>query len=259
MLCFGIDLFLAQPEWGAIIRGFLPTYELWRNPDMLYLAVGVIGATVMPHNLYLHSAVVQTRKYDNNLSSIQEAIKFTTIDTIIALSLAFCINAAILIVSAAVFNTRGMHTIAELQDAYQMLTPLLGTSIASLVFALALLISGQNSTITGTLAGQIVMEGFINLQIRPWARRIISRSMAILPAVLSIILLGTGSLARLLLLSQVILSFQLPFAIFPLIQFTSNNTLMGQFANNFITKLVAYSIGLLILIVNIWLIYHLIF
>jgi manganese transport protein len=255
MLCFGVIIRLAKPSLAAVMEGFLPTPEILLNQEMLYLAIGIIGATVMPHNLYLHSAVVQTRRHQDSFTHTKEAIFFNTIDSTIALTLAFLVNAAILIVSAAVFHTNGMHHVAEIQDAYQLFTPLLNTHFASLVFAIALLISGQNSTITGTLAGQIIMEGFMHIQLKPWVRRLISRGLTIIPASLAILFFGQHGLAQLLLISQVILSLQLPFAIFPLIQFTNNEAIMGYHYNAPITKICAFTIGGIITFLNIWLLY----
>ncbi len=257
-LAFGVELFLSQPQMVPLLKGFIPTSEIFTNKDMLYIGLGILGATVMPHNLYLHSAVVQTRNYEETPKGKQEAIKFLTIDSTVALMLAFFVNAAILIVSSAVFFTNGYHEIAEIQDAYRLLAPLLGTGIASLLFALALLASGQNSTITGTLAGQIIMEGFLNLRIKPWLRRIITRLLAIVPAVIIIALYGNSGLAKLLVLSQVILSLQLPFAVLPLVFFTGRKRLMGDFVNPPLIKLLALSVGLFITGLNVWLIYNII-
>jgi manganese transport protein len=196
---------------------------------MLYVAIGILGATVMPHNLYLHSSIVQTRKYEQNPEGKREAIKFATIDSTVALMFALFINAAILIVAAATFHTRGQTDVAEIQDAYQLLSPTLGVGIASVVFAVALLASGQNSTLTGTLAGQIVMEGFLNIRLRPWLRRLITRLIAIIPAVIVTMIYGESGTARLLVFSQVVLSLQLSFAVIPLIVFTSSRAKMGEF------------------------------
>lgn len=255
LTCFGINVYLAAPNFYDLTVGFIPTAQLITNPEMLFIALGILGATVMPHNLYLHSAAVQTRNYGTDDAAKKEAIFFTTIDSTVALCLAFFVNAAILIVSAAVFNTRGYYDIAEIQDAYHLMTPLLSTSVASIVFALALLASGQNATVTGTLAGQVIMEGFINISIPAWARRFISRSLAILPAVIVIILFGEQHLGKLLLLSQVVLSLQLSFAVFPLVKFTSNKTIMGQFYNSRPLKVISYLIACLIAALNLWLVY----
>jgi manganese transport protein len=220
---------------------------------MLYIAIGILGATVMPHNLYLHSSIVQTRKYAENAEGKREAVRFAFLDSTIALTFALFINAAILIVAAATFHRSGNTQVAEIQDAYQLLTPLLGVGGASAVFALALLASGQNSTLTGTLAGQIVMEGFLNLRIRPWLRRLITRAIAIVPAAIVAILYGESGTAKLLVFSQVVLSLQLSFAVFPLVQFTSDRVKMGEFANSMPLKVAAYVVAALIASLNVWL------
>ena len=235
------------------MRGFIPSPEIIRNPEMLYIAIGILGATVMPHNLYLHSSIVQTRKYEETTDGRREAVRYAFIDSTIALSFALFINAAILIVAAATFNRSGNTQVAEIQDAYQLLTPLLGVGAASVVFALALLASGQNSTLTGTLAGQIVMEGFLNLRIRPWLRRLITRAIAIVPAAITAILYGESGTAKLLILSQVILSLQLSFAVFPLVMFTSDPHKMGPFVNPRWLKVLAYTVASVIAALNAWL------
>ena len=234
------------------MRGFLPSPEVVRNPAMLYVAVGILGATVMPHNLYLHSSIVQTRQYDETNEGKREAVRFAFIDSTIALSFALFINAAILIIAAASFHTSGHAEVGEIQDAYKLLTPLLGAG-ASTVFALALLASGQNSTLTGTLAGQIVMEGFLNIRLRPWLRRLITRAIAIVPAAIVAIMYGESGTAKLLVLSQVVLSMQLSFAVFPLVRFTSEKAKMGEFANPMWLKFLAYAVALIIAGLNIWL------
>jgi manganese transport protein len=220
---------------------------------MLYLAMGILGATVMPHNLYLHSSVVQTRKYELNAAGKREAVRFAFLDSTIALTVALFINASILIVAAATFHTTGNTEVAEIQDAYKLLTPLLGVGAASTVFALALLASGQSSTLTGTLAGQIVMEGFLELRIRPWLRRLITRMIAIVPAATVAILYGESGTAKLLVFSQVILSLQLSFAVFPLVRFTSDKQKMGEFVNSTLLKGTAYVVATLIAALNVWL------
>lgn len=250
--CFMFELFLARPAVGAVLSGFIPRPEILSNPNMLYVAVGILGATVMPHNLYLHSSIVQTRRYEETAEGKREAVKFAFIDSTVALSLALFINAAILIVAAATFHTSGNQDVAEIQDAYKLLTPLLGGG-ASVVFALALLASGQNSTLTGTLAGQIVMEGFLNIRLRPWLRRLITRLIAIVPAAIVAILYGESGTARLLILSQVILSLQLSFAVFPLVMFTSDKAKMGDFVNAAWVKVLAYLIAFIIASLNVWL------
>ena len=251
-LCFLFEIIKSHPPFGAVMVGFIPRVEVVSNPAMLYVAIGILGATVMPHNLYLHSSIVQTRQYEETSEGKHEAVKFAFIDSTIALSFALFINAAILIVAAATFHTSGHSEVAEIQDAYKLLTPLLGAG-ASTMFALALLASGQNSTLTGTLAGQIVMEGFLNIRIRPWLRRLITRLIAIVPAVIVAIIGGESGTAKLLILSQVVLSLQLSFAVFPLVMFTSNKLKMGEFVNPIWLKLLAYTVAVIIGALNIWL------
>src|SRR4051812_12474565 len=214
--CFLFEIIRSNPDTGAIARGFVPTAQILRHPGMLYVAMGILGATVMPHNLYLHSSIVQTRRYEENAAGKRDAVRFAFIDSTIALTFALFINAAILIVAAATFHTSGNTEVAEIQDAYKLLTPLLGAG-ASAMFAFALLASGQNSTLTGTLAGQIVMEGFLDIRLRPWLRRLITRAVAIVPAVIVAVWFGASATAKLLVFSQVILSMQLSFAVFPLV------------------------------------------
>ena len=251
--CFLFELIISRPDIGAVARGFIPTTEILRNPEMLYIGIGILGATVMPHNLYLHSSIVQTRKYAENTEGRREAVRFAFVDSTVALTFALFINAAILIVAAATFHTTGNTEVAEIQDAHKLLTPLLGVAGASAVFAVALLASGQNSTLTGTLAGQIVMEGFLNLRIRPWLRRLITRAIAIVPAAIVAIFYGESGTAKLLVLSQVILSLQLSFAVFPLVRFTSDRVKMGEFANSPLLKLAAYTVAGVIASLNVWL------
>ena len=251
-LCFLFEIILSKPPIGAVLRGFIPTAQVVSNPAMLYVAIGILGATVMPHNLYLHSSIVQTRKYEETAEGKKEAVKFAFIDSTLALSFALFINAAILIVAAATFHTSGHNEVAEIQDAYKLLTPLLGAG-ASTMFALALLASGQNSTLTGTLAGQIVMEGFLNIRLRPWVRRLITRAIAIVPAAIVAVMYGASGTARLLVLSQVILSMQLSFAVFPLVRFTSERAKMGDFVNPVWLKVLAYVVACVIAGLNIWL------
>src|SRR6266576_1174761 len=250
--CFLFEIIISKPPFAAVMLGFLPSREVVTNPAMLYIAVGILGATVMPHNLYLHSSIVQTRQYDETSEGKREAVRFAFIDSTLALSFALFINAAILIIAAATFHTSGHSAVGEIQDAYKLLTPLLGAG-ASTVFALALLASGQNSTITGTLAGQIVMEGFLNIRLRPWLRRLITRMIAIIPAVIVAIMYGESGTAKLLVLSQVILSMQLSFAVFPLVRFTSEKAKMGEFVNPVWLKVLAYAVALIIAGLNIWL------
>ena len=251
-VCFLFEIILAQPPLGAVLRGFIPAREVVSDPSMLYIAVGILGATVMPHNLYLHSSIVQTRQYEETPDGKREAVRFAFIDSTIALTFALFINAAILIIAAATFHTSGHGEVAEIQDAFKLLTPLLGGG-ASVVFAMALLASGQNSTITGTLAGQIVMEGFLNIRLRPWLRRLITRGIAIVPAVVVALMYGEGGTAKLLVLSQVILSMQLSFAVFPLVAFTSDKLKMGELVNPAWLKVLAYAVALTIAALNIWL------
>ena len=254
-LCFFFELMRSRPDAFGVFAGFVPDPEIVRNPQMLYIAIGILGATVMPHNLYLHSSIVQTRRYEETVAGKREAVRYAFVDSTIALSFALFINAAILIVSAAAFHTRGHTQVAEIQDAYQLLTPLLGAG-ASAVFALALLASGLNSTLTGTLAGQIVMEGFLNIRLRPWLRRLITRAIAIVPAAITAILYGEHGTARLLVFSQVVLSLQLSFAVFPLVRFTSERAKMGEFVNRGWLKILAYVVAAVIAALNAWLLFQ---
>ena len=226
-VCFGIQIAMADPDWGGVIRGFAPTTEVITNPDMLYLALGILGATVMPHNLYLHSGVVQTRRFGDSLADKREAITLATVDSTIALMFALLINASILILAAATFNKIGKTDVAELEQVHSFLAPLLGSAWAPTLFGIALLCCGLNSTVTATLAGQIVMEGFIDIRLPPWARRLFTRSIAIIPAAIVTVWYGEKGTAQLLILSQVILSLQLPFAIVPLVMFTASRRKMG--------------------------------
>src|SRR5438445_6041083 len=222
-----IWLWLAKPALGPMMAGSIPQAQILRHPSMRSIAIGILGATVMPHNLYLHSSIVQTRKYGDTHEGKREAIRFASIDSAVALVFALFINAAILIMAAATFHGTGHQDVAEIGDAYQLLSPLLGTTMASVLFAVALLCSGQNATLTGTLAGQIVMEGFINLRIRPWLRRLITRLIAIVPAIIGVAMYGERGTGPLIIFSQVVLSLQLPFAVFPLVIFTSDRKKMG--------------------------------
>src|SRR2546422_1231527 len=248
--CFAYEIFFARPLWLEAARGFLPNLEILRNREMLYIAIGILGATVMPHNLYLHSSIVQTRAFGQVANYRREAIRYAVLDSTLALGFALFINAAILVLGAAAFHVRGFTAVAEIADAYKLLSPVLGAGFASTLFALALLASGQNSTLTGTLAGQIVMEGFLEFRMKPWLRRLVTRSLAILPAVLVIGLMGEGRVTALLILSQVILCFQLPFAVIPLIQFTSDRAKMGEFTNSRVTIVVAWITTAIILGLN---------
>jgi manganese transport protein len=252
-VCFGVELFMAQPAMTAVLGGLLPRTEIVTNPAMLYIAIGILGATVMPHNLYLHSSIVQTRKVLPDDASRREAIRFATLDSTVALLFAFFINAAILILAAATFHQTGHQEVADIGDAYRLLTPLLGTTFASTLFAVALLASGQNSTITGTLAGQIVMEGFLDIRLPAWLRRLITRLIAIIPAVIVTALYGEHGAGSLLILSQVILSLQLSFAVVPLVYFTSQRRKMGVFVNSPFLAVGAWAVALVIMGLNTWL------
>ena len=252
--CFLVELILAQPVIADVVQGFLPAPEIVTNPAMLYIAIGIIGATVMPHNLYLHSSIVQTRAYERTEPGKREAIRFATIDSTVALMFALFINAAILILSAATFHAAGRTDVAEIQDAYQLLAPMLGVGIASTLFAVALLASGQNSTLTATLAGQIVMEGFLSIRLKPWVRRLITRGLAIVPTVIVTALYGESGTAQLLILSQVVLSLQLPFAVIPLVAFTSDRAKMGGFVNPAWLKWTAWTVSAVIVVLNVKLI-----
>jgi manganese transport protein len=251
-VCFLFEIILAKPSIAAIAKGYIPSTAIFTDTEMLYIAIGILGATVMPHNLYLHSSIVQTRRYEETAEGKREAVRFAFLDSTIALSFALFINSAILIIAAASFHTSGHSEVAEIQDAYKLLSPLLGAG-ASTAFALALLASGQNSTLTGTLAGQIVMEGFLNIRIRPWLRRLITRLIAIVPAVFVAIFFGESGTAKLLILSQVILSLQLSFAVFPLVMFTSDRLKMGEFANAAWVKALAWLVATVIASLNVWL------
>ena len=227
-LCFAAQLVLADPNWGDVVRGFAPTTDIVTNPDMLYLALGILGATVMPHNLYLHSGIMQTRNFGDTLPERREAMRFATIDSTVALCFALLINASILILAGAAFYTTGNSQVAELGEAHSLLAPLLGAAIAPTLFGVALIACGLNSTITATLAGQIVMEGFLHIRLRPWIRRLLTRGIAIIPAGLVTIWFGAQGTGQLLILTQVILSLQLSFAVFPLVTFTADRHKMGQ-------------------------------
>ncbi|KAM3104349.1 Nramp family divalent metal transporter, partial [Phormidesmis sp. 146-33] len=251
--CFIAELIFARPDLAGVLQGYLPQAKVVQNPEALYIAIGILGATVMPHNLYLHSAIVQTRDWQDTSEKKHEAIRFGTIDSTVALSIALFINSAILILSAASFHFSGYQDVAEIQDAYKLLSPLLGVGTASVIFAIALLASGQNSTLTATMAGQIVMEGFLQIRLKPWLRRLLTRLVAIVPALVTIIFFGEGSTTNLLILSQVILSFQLPFAVIPLIMFTSDRRLMGEFVNPRWLKVTAYAVATVIVGLNAWL------
>lgn len=254
--CFIYEIIISKPDIFPILSGLVPQKEIVTNPSMLYIAIGILGATVMPHNLYLHSSIVQTRNYERTTDGKREAIKFATIDSTASLFLAFFINAAILIVAAATFHTSGNEDIADIHDAYKMLEPLLGTSLASIAFAVALLASGQNSTLTGTLAGQIVMEGFLNIRLKPWLRRLITRLIAVIPALIVTLLYGEKGTSELLVLSQVILSMQLSFAVVPLVMFTGSKLKMGEFVNKPWLQIIVWIISIIIIGLNVYLLFE---
>ncbi len=250
-VCFGIQIFLADPDWGKVVAGFAPSSEIVKNPDMLYLALGIIGATVMPHNLYLHSAIVQTRSFGERQEDKWQALRFATIDSTAALMFALLINASILILAAASFHAAGRTEVAELGEAHSLLAPLLGATIAPSLFAVALLCCGLNSTVTATLAGQAVMEGFINFRLAPWIRRLVTRAVAIVPAAAVTLMYGEGATGKLLILSQVVLSFQLPFAVIPLVMFTADRKKMGEFTAPRWLTVLAGLVALIIVALNV--------
>jgi manganese transport protein len=249
-LCFVVQIAMANPDWAAVIKGFAPTTEIIRNPDMLYLAIGIIGATVMPHNLYLHSGVVQTRRFGTSVADRREAIKLATIDSTIALMFALTINASILILAAATFNKAGKVDVAELDQAHAFLAPLLGSTFAPTLFGIALLCCGLNSTVTATLSGQIVMEGFIDIRLPGWARRLVTRSIAIVPAAIVTIWYGEAGTAKLLILSQVVLGVALPFSIVPLVMFTADRRKMGALAAPVWVTVLAALTALVLIVLN---------
>jgi manganese transport protein len=253
--CFAFELWYAKPDMAAVAAGFIPRSQVITDPAMLYIALGILGATVMPHNLYLHSSIVQTRRYIDTHESKSEAIRFATIDSSVALMSALFINAAILIMAAAVFHGGPNESVADIGDAYILLSPALGTSLAGILFAVALLCSGQNATLTGTLAGQIVMEGFVNIRLRPWLRRLITRLVAIVPAVITVVLYGEQGTGALLVASQVVLSLQLSFAVFPLVMFTGNRHKMGAFVAPMWMRALAWVVAVIIATLNAWLLY----
>jgi manganese transport protein len=253
--CFALELIFSKPSIIGVALGFVPGPHIITNQGMLYVSIGILGATVMPHNLYLHSSIVQTRKFEQTPEGKREAIKFATIDSTGALMFALFINGAILVLAAAAFHWSGHQDVAGIQDAYKLLTPLLGITGASALFAIALLASGQNSTLTGTLAGQIVMEGFLNLRIKPWLRRLITRGIAIIPAVLIIGIFGEGKTTELLVASQVVLSMQLGFAVWPLMRFTGEKVKMGQFANRLWIKILGWTTAAIIIVLNVKLLF----
>ncbi len=252
--CYLVEIILVRPDFAGVVRGFIPTPDILTNREMLYVAVAMLGATVMPHNLYLHSSLVQTRAIDRTREGLRTALRFNFLDSFVALNFAFLINAAILIMAASTFYRYGLGRVAEIQNAYQTLSPLLGIPFASFLFAIALLCSGQNSTLTGTLAGQIVMEGFLNLRLAPWLRRLITRLIAIIPAIIAVAFYGPQGTAKLIILSQVALSLQLSFAVFPLVKFTSDPARMGRYANPRWLKILAWSVAWVIAALNAYLV-----
>ena len=254
--CFVYEIIVSNPDYYAMLGGLVPRPEVVTNPQMLYIAIGILGATVMPHNLYLHSSIVQTRQIEQTEAGKRMAIKFATIDSTVALFLAFFVNAAILVTAAATFHKGGMYEVADINDAHKLLTPVLGAGAASTLFAVALLASGQNSTLTGTLAGQIVMEGFLNIQLRPWLRRLLTRSIAVVPALVVILLYGEKGAGQLLVLSQVMLSFQLSCAVVPLVLFTSSRAKMGVFANSAVVRITAWLVSGIIIALNVYLLFQ---
>lgn len=253
--CFVAELFFAKPSLTGVLLGFVPSTEILKNQEMLYVSIGILGATVMPHNLYLHSSIVQTRNFERTNEGKREAIKFATIDSTAALMFALFINGGILVLAASAFHFNGHHEVAEIQDAYQLLSPTLGVGVASTLFAVALLASGQNATLTGTLAGQIVMEGFLNFRLKPWLRRLITRAIAIVPAVVVIGMYGESSTTSLLIASQVVLSMQLGFAVWPLMRFTGEKAKMGEFANPLWIKLLGWTTAAIIIVLNVKLLF----
>ncbi|OYW58090.1 MAG: divalent metal cation transporter, partial [Bosea sp. 12-68-7] len=256
-ICFGVQIALADPDWGQVVRGFAPTIQIVTNPQMLYLALGIIGATVMPHNLYLHSGIVQTRAFGESLPEKRDALKWATVDSTVALMFALLVNASILILAAATFHKTGQTEVAELGRAHELLAPLLGLSIAPTLFAIALLACGLNSTVTATMAGQIVMEGFLDIKLPAWVRRLVTRLVAIIPAILVTWLYGAGETGKLLILSQVVLGLQLPFAIVPLVMFTASKSKMGEMVAPKWLTVVATLIAAVIIALNIKLLFDL--
>src|SRR3989454_6281970 len=253
--CFSAELIFSKPNLLSVVGGFVPGPHIIMNQQMLYVSIGILGATVMPHNLYLHSSIVQTRKFEQTPQGKREAIKYASIDSTGALMFALFINAAILVLAASVFHWSGHQEVAAIQDAYQLLSPLLGVTFASALFAIALLASGQNSTLTGTLAGQVVMEGFLNIRLRPWLRRLITRALAIVPAVLVIGVFGESKTTQLLIASQVVLSMQLGFAVWPLMRFTDEKAKMGEFANRLWLKILGWTTAAIIIVLNVKLLF----
>lgn len=255
-ICFAYEIIASHPDWLGLAKGLVPQLQVVTNPAMLYVAIGILGATVMPHNLYLHSSIVQVRQIEQTEKGKRSAIKFATIDSTVALFLAFFVNAAILVTAAAAFHGKGHEDVADIADAHKLLTPVLGAGAASVVFAIALLASGQSSTLTGTLAGQIVMEGFLNLRLKPWLRRLITRLVAVVPALVVAIIYGEKGTGQLLVLSQVILSLQLSFAVVPLVLFTNDKLKMGVFVNRPWMRVLAWAVAGLIIVLNVYLLWQ---
>jgi manganese transport protein len=253
---FALELWFSRPDLVGVAKGLIPSAEIVRNPDMLYIAIGILGATVMPHNLYLHSSIVQTRMYKDDVASRQEAVNFSVLDSTVALMFALFLNGAILVMAAATFHGTAYENVADIGDAYKLLEPLLKTGLASTLFAVALLFAGQNATLTGTLAGQIVMEGFLNIRLRPWLRRLITRLVAIIPALITVILYGERGTGQLIVLSQVILSLQLPFAVFPLVIFTGDKSKMGELVAPLWMRALAWPVAIVIALLNGWLLWQ---
>lgn len=252
--CFIVELAMSQPNWFGVAMGFVPSLERLQQPGALYLAIGIVGATVMPHNLYLHSSVVQTRQVVPTPAGRREALRFGTLDALVSLSLALLVNAAIMILAASAFNSSGHREVTDIGDAYRLIEPVVGSALAASLFAIALLASGQSSTFTGTIAGQIVMEGFLDLKIPCWQRRLLTRALALVPAFIGVWWFGDDAIGKMLVLSQVVLSFQLPFAMWPLIRFTSNRQMMGEFANGPVLKALAWLLFVVISAANVWLV-----
>jgi len=251
--CFAVQLILVGPDWWAVARGMIPDIQTLHEPAMLYLSIGILGATVMPHNLYLHSSVVQTRRIGGSDDNLSSALRLASLDTVGSLLLAFVVNAAILVLAAAAFHASGHQEVTEIQDAYHLLDPLVGGSMAALLFGIALLASGQSSTFTGTIAGQVLMEGFLDLKIPCWQRRVITRALALVPALAGVWWLGEAGVGRLLVASQVVLSLQLPFALWPLIRFTGSSSMMREFASGYLMRAAAWALFVFICLANLWL------
>ncbi|MGN6701685.1 MAG: Nramp family divalent metal transporter, partial [Burkholderiaceae bacterium] len=253
--CYFVELMLVGPAWAEVAAGLVPAPQRLAGREPLYLAIGIVGATVMPHNLYLHSSVVQTRLVGHDDAARATAIRFSTADTVTSLLLAFLVNAAILVLAASAFHATGNRNVADIEDAYRLLEPIVGGALAGVLFAVALLASGQSSTFTGTIAGQVIMDGFLDLKIPCWKRRLITRSLALIPALAGVLWLGEHAVGKLLVFSQVVLSFQLPFAIWPLVRFTGDRRIMGRFASGAFTRIAAWTVFALITVANCWLVW----